>query len=227
MDSIAVLDNAIIEMMQTQVILADKGVKNVLKALSASEDYCRTIKECVKGFDFDREFCRYFEEEHSIPNNSHVLIALITGILYKIDSGKINILDLLKTAYPDMDTTKSYTLFLKDYIIPFVDAINLAAFGHPYDDVKLPKAGTYDKMKEEISWAVNRIIKERLSDNESDMNDELFTMLNGLSHSINFCDNQIIKVAYIGLKNTLIRYSINLGEELLNIKNILSIYGVM
>lgn len=227
MDSITVLDNAILELMQTQIILADKSVKKVLIALSKSEDYCRTIRDASKGFDFDREFTRYYVTEKHAPKSGHLLIALVTGTLYKIDSGKLNLLDFLKAAYPSADTTKSYPMFINDYIIPFVDALNIATFGQPYDDVKMPKVNSYDKLKEEVKWAVNRIIKEKLSNIDYDINDEVISMFNGFNHSVALCDNLMIKTAFTGLENTLYRYNINLDEELANLRNTLTIYGVI
>ena len=83
MDCIANLDNAILDLIQTQIILADKSVKKVLIAISKSEDYCRTIKDCTKGFDFDRGYTRYFANERCAPKSQHTLIALVVGTLYK------------------------------------------------------------------------------------------------------------------------------------------------
>lgn len=226
MDKITILDNAILEMMQTQIILADKSVKKVLIALSKSEDYCRTLKECLKGFDYDKEFKRYFEPKTDVPSG-RILVALISGTFYKIDSGKINFLDFLKSIYPDTDTTESYPLFISQYVIPFVDTLNMLTFGQPYDEVSAPQINSYDKLKEEITWAVNRIIKEQLVNTDIEIKEEVLTMLNGLSYSINFSDNIIIRVAYIGLENTLIKYRIDLKDHLANIKTILTVYGVL
>lgn len=227
MDCVTNLDDAIIDLMQTQIILADKCVKKVLVALSKSDDYCLTLKECAKGFDYDREYIRYFSTEHKKPESKRMLVALISHTLYKIDSGKINFLDFLKTLYPEKDTTESYPKFIEEYIIPFVDALNFLTFGQPYDDVKQPQINSYDKLREEITWAVGRIIKELLPDNGLDNNDELYVMLNGLIHSVSLCDNIIIKVAYIGLENTVFKYNIDWDDELANLKNILIIYGVL
>jgi hypothetical protein len=226
MENITVLDNAIVEMMQTQIILADKSVRKVLIALSKSEDYCRTLKECAKGFDYDKEYKRYFEPKQGLPTG-RILVALVAGTFYKIDSGKINFLDFLKSIYPNKDTTESYPLFISKYIIPFVDTLNILTFGQPYDEVSPPQIHSYDKLKEEIAWAVNRIIKEQLVAYDIEIKDEVLTMLNGLSYSISFCDNIIIRVAYIGLKNTLYKYRIDLKDHLDNIKTILTVYGVM
>jgi hypothetical protein len=226
MDKITVLDNAIIEMMQTQIILADKSVKKVLIALSQSEDYSRTLKECCKGFDYDKEFKRCFEPKIDAPTG-RVLVALISGTFYKIDAGIINFLDFLKSIYPEMDTTKSYPLFITQYIIPFVDTLNMLTFGQPYDEVSEPQINSYDKLKEEITWAVNRIIKEQLINTDVEIKEEVLTMLNGLSYSISFGDNIIIRIAYIGLENTLLKYRIDLKDHLANIKTILTVYGVI
>lgn len=227
MDYILELDNAVIDMMQTEIILADISVKKVLIALSLSEDYSRTIRECAKGFDYEREYSRYFTAKCEIPQSNRVLIALICATLYKIDSGKINFLDFLKSLYPDIDTTESYPMFISKYIIPFVDALNLLTFGQPYDDVSAPQINSFDKLKEEITWSVNRIIYEQLTNDTIDVKEEVLTMLNGLSYSISTCDNLIIKIAYIGLENTLYKHNIDLGETLANIKSTLTVYGVL
>jgi hypothetical protein len=227
MEYIDNLDKAILDMMESKIILADISVKNVLIAISKCGDYCRTIKECTSSFDYDKEYNRYFAEEKKVPTSQRILIALVVGTLYKIDSLTLNLIDLLKTIYNDMDTTKSYPLFITDYIIPFVDALNFITFGQPYDEVKLPNIGSFDKLNEEIKWEVNRIINERLPKEDIDVNAELYTMLNGLNHSITLGDNIVIKVAYIGLKNTILKYNYNLNDELQNIKNILTIYGVL
>ncbi|NLL55832.1 MAG: hypothetical protein GX242_01290 [Clostridiales bacterium] len=226
MDSIKVVDNAIVEMMQTEIILADKSIKKVLVALSKSSDYTRTLKECAKGFDFDREFKRYFEPKSNAPQG-RALVALIVGMLYKIDAGKLNFLDFLKFTYIDVDTTKSYRLFISEYIIPFVDTLNMLTFGQPYEEVSTPQINSYDKLKEEITWAINGIIKEQLNVDDMEINEEVIAMLNGLCYSISFGDNIIIKTAFIGLKNTLVKYGINLNDRLDNIHTILTVYGVM
>ncbi|HOO22172.1 MAG TPA: hypothetical protein PKY53_00620 [Clostridia bacterium] len=226
MDYISVLDNAVLDMMNTQIILADKSVKKVLVAISKCEDYCRTIKECASGFDFEKEFTRCFSPKTEPPKSPRALIALIAAVLFKIDSGKLNFLDFLKATYPDIETTESYPKFISEYIIPFVDALNMLTFGQPYEEVSAPQMGSYDKLKEEITWAVNRLIREQLSVGD-DVSDEVLTMLNGLAYSISTRDNMIIKIAYIGLENTLYRHRINLGDNLADIKSILTVYGVI
>lgn len=226
MNGISALDKAVLDLINAQVILADKKAKDVLIALYKNEDYARALKECAKGFDYEREYNVSIVTARTRPANPKTLVSLVVGILYNLDIGKLNVLDLLKSAYPDTDTTKSYPKFVDDYIIPFVDAIDKIALRQPYDDIKIPNINIYGKIQEELDTAATLIARESLK-SDTPQNAEILTLLNNLVHCVTLEDNRIIRGAYLGLRNTAKLYAADITRELDEIRNILTLYGVL
>ncbi|MFA6866371.1 MAG: hypothetical protein WCR54_02520, partial [Clostridia bacterium] len=161
-----------------------------------------------------------------LPKNQATLVALVVGILYRIDSMQLNILDMLKNYYPNEDTTISYPKFTNEWLVPFVDVINYLAFGQPYEEYSQPKAQSNDQLQKDIEIICRDIIR-KINTAKCDDKDCLLTLCNGLVYSLKISDNILIKVAYLGLINSLDLYKINCDEELDEILSILKIYGVL
>lgn len=226
MEDINRLDLAVLSMMQTQMILADKSIKKVLSVLGSSEEYCRVIKECASNFDFIKEYDKYIVARKSLPKNKAILVSLVVGLLYRIDCNEMNILDMLKELYPNQDTTISYPKFTNEWLVSFVDVINYLAFGQPYEDILVPKKQTNEQLEKDIEL-VCRDINYKISLSKTENKDELYLLCNELSHSLKNNENTIIKAIFIGLSNSLYLFKINCDEEIEEIESILKIYGVL
>lgn len=226
MDDIQKLDLAVYSMMQTQMIFAEPEIKKVLLALSSGEEYRRVLKECASNFDFEKEYEKYIIIKKSLPKNNFVLIALIAGILYAIDSQKVNILDVLKSLYPNTDTTISYPQFTEEWLVPFVDAINNLSYGQPYEDFSENAPQSNEQLEKDIETVVNNIIRY-IKISKTDQNDMLIMMCNSLVYSLKTCNNIITKSVFYGLINSLQLYKISCAEEIAEIETILKIYGVL
>ena len=116
------------ELSEGKFIFAENIIKKILTNISQSDEIYDLISECMKSFNFDREFNRakvkmptkdgYFV----MPENRAVVIPLVFCILVDIRDQKINFGEFLTTYFKN-EKMSEYENFAQVVIAPFKQAL--------------------------------------------------------------------------------------------------------
>lgn len=119
------------EMINGKFILADIKVGAILKEISASNELQLLIEECLKNFNFNREFSMakvktptkpgYFV----LPNEKEVIIPLVFCLLVDIKNGSLDLSQFLVDYFSTEDENGivGFEKFGRDVIEPFKNAV--------------------------------------------------------------------------------------------------------
>lgn len=124
---VAACDN----MINSKFILVDKRIGDILKTIAQTKPVYNVIAESVINFNFDAEWkiATAKRGELRMPEEASKLVAMVFFMLNSIDSGKINISELLMHHFShDEDKRSSYTVFCERTILPFKQAIENMIF---------------------------------------------------------------------------------------------------
>lgn len=121
------------EVIESNYILAEIKIVNLLKAIAGSETILALFKNCLTDFDYENAKNKYFVKSEYLSNDKKVyvapenkkdIIAFVFMNLMDIDNKKITLPDFLNAYfYGDGSTFSSYSLFIDQMIKPFVSTV--------------------------------------------------------------------------------------------------------
>ena len=211
----------------SNVITAGKDIRSFLIELSDDEKLRDVVRTSKEGFRFEEEFRRVFAEGNPLPSQDSKIVALITGLMYSIDIGKLSLGNLLFRLYPDCDGTTGYARFLSDFIKPFAESFVKLLVGEPLEDVKVPVNTVYDKMNDDVAAIIQDLISAVSALSlDKEIIDDIIDMASGLIYVLSYNDALLTKNSYFGLVNTLRLYDLEIPQES-ELKATLKLYGVL
>lgn len=131
------LDNFLVkagEFIDSQYILADVKIVNLLKTIATSPTLLALFKNCLTDFDYESAKKQYLikspfaqdKGEFIMPKTSRELLAFIFNVLVDIDAGNINLSEFLdKYFYIDGSAYSAYSSFLNAMIKPFRNSVKM------------------------------------------------------------------------------------------------------
>ena len=118
------------DLINGKFIFAGNKVANILKAINESPELYEVIAECLKDFNYEKEFGRAKiklptkKGTFKMPEENISKIPLVFCMLVEIQEGKIDFKQFLAD-YFDTDEEKSqFEIFAEQVIIPFKNAIS-------------------------------------------------------------------------------------------------------
>lgn len=120
------------EFIDSQYILADVKIVNLLKSIATSNTLLALFKNCLTDFDYREAKKQYLikspfvqdKGEFVLPKTSRELLAFIFNVLVDIDAGNIELGDFLdKYFYVDGSAYSAYSSFLISMIKPFKNSV--------------------------------------------------------------------------------------------------------
>ena len=214
-------------LLNSNVITAGKDIRAFLIESSDDDKLREVVRTSKEGFRFEEEFRRVFAEGNPLPTQDGKIVALITGVMYSIDIGKLSLGNLLFRLYPDCDGTTGYANFLSDFIKPFAESFVKLLVGEPLEDVKAPKTTVYDKMNEDVTAVVKDLISAvGVLSLDKEIIDDIIDMASGLIYVLSYNDALLTRNSYYGLSNTLRLYDLEIPQES-ELKATLKLYGVL
>lgn len=136
------------ELIYGRFIFAENIIAKILQEISESEEIFDLIKECMKNFNFDKEFNRakvklptkdgYF----IMPESKAIILPLVFCILVDIRDRKLNFHDFLKNYFMS-ESIDEFQNFAESVIIPFKNAIMYCFDMEDYQtkEIKEPQSG--------------------------------------------------------------------------------------
>ena len=122
------------EFLDSQYILADVKIVNLLKTIATSETLLALFKNCLTNFDYEEAKKQYLVKnrfvhdkgEFILPKTSRELLAFIFNILIDLDANNIELGDFLdKYFYVDGSDFSAYSAFLTSMIKPFKSSVKM------------------------------------------------------------------------------------------------------
>ena len=122
------------EFIDSQYILADVKIVNLLKTIATSPTLLALFKNCLTNFDYAEAKKQYLikspfvqdKGEFVLPKTSRELLAFIFNILVDIDAGNINLGEFLdKYFYVDGSAYSAYASFLNAMVKPFKSSVKI------------------------------------------------------------------------------------------------------
>lgn len=219
---------------KANLLIIDKEIALFLSELVDNDVFRNIITQSNKNYSFDEDFQKFLDQKQiTLPHNKNSKIAFTLGLLYKLDIKELSSIDMLKIFYnkDNSDLQTSYTQFCNEILLPFQEAFISLMKGEPVnqDEEQIPSpAPVLDKMNEDIDEWLN-LLMERINQNTHKLDEyaekELDFMIKGFSNNLDGNNNNLTKLLWIGLKNTLYKY--NMGyKEIDEIEKLFTIYGL-
>ncbi|HHU43813.1 MAG: hypothetical protein QM214_03305 [Bacillota bacterium] len=219
------------KLMKTNLLVLDKDISYFLSKIAEDKNLCDIIKECNINYSFydDWEKANKLEKIY-LPINKRDTIAFVMGLIYKLDTKEISIIELLTKFFPNTsDMQHAYDLLCKQALVPLRDAFISVLKGECMEEVQSDKkAPVLDKMVEDISDWLKVLIQNIQSGKYSlgeNCEKEILFFAKGLLNCIDLNDTYLIKLVWLGLINTTFKYAVRF-KELSQIQKLFKLYGI-
>lgn len=222
---------------KASIITADSAISSLLSAITGIPQLFEVLKECNRDFDFKSSFHSAVNSDRMgsmvLPNGKRQTVALVTGILICFDRHELPIVDFIMTRFPSESHTTSYSRFLQEVIGPYEKAFlecmskGAVAIDEAVSDEVAPVTNFPDNAQEDVSFYLSALREDIVGANLSDAaRAELSTVVGGMEYIIETKNPLLIKVGFIGLRNSFSLYDVN-TRQIAGIAEVLRLYGVL
>lgn len=222
----------------SRLVIVDKTISDFLKMLANDTSFMEVVAEAAKTTSFKQEYQNSIVNDEKglsfrLPMNKRHVVALVVGLLFEFDRMDISVIEFVRKFYPYEASHDSYVAFCDSVIRPFGEAFRSLYLGEMEDSVVAPPVEIEnkpfnDKAKEEIDYWLNLIMGGMIGDYtySKDEQKEGATLIKGMSYVCSLADPLLIKLTWLGLKNTLGNHK-SIYRELKEVESILITYGVI
>lgn len=222
----------------SKLIMFNAGLSNLLTYIARNKSLMDFIKDCNIAVDYRKE---YYEATNlmnatasfKMPTDNRKIIALVTGILFDIDRGEIELYKFLKTYFDMGDINACYDRFVEQIIFPyceaFIDYVNdvplkLNVNYEPRQEQKT----SFEIISEQILPFIESIYVAVYGDNKlsEEQRADFVVILEGFCYALEQENSALIRYLWIGLKNTLKDYH-PATKYIGGIKIVLTNYGII
>ncbi|MCL2751714.1 MAG: hypothetical protein FWE62_03045 [Firmicutes bacterium] len=193
----------------SEYIQSTVKLKEFLSAAASCDDVMRLLSGCLKGFDFwpelraavypvapKRAGIRY-------PDEARKYTAFVFSLLYKLDTGEINLKDFLSAYYyDDTGIVKSYADFMAAVVPKFKRTLYAGLTGRePVSrEDRFSSISEAEEITRTVAEAISYITAEPAV--TLDEKEEMLVVLALLSELTESGTKRQIKAAYLGARNT-------------------------
>lgn len=177
------------DLINGKFIFASNKVANILKAINESPELYEVISECLKNFNYEKEFGRAKVKlptkkgTFKIPEDKTILIPMVFCMLVEIQENKIDFKQFLADYFDgDDEDVSQFENFAQSVIVPFKNAI-----AYLFDIEGQNKFKPQEEKKEPLIEAKKEPI---ITDKQA----EFFTDV------LNICDEILDNLEYIRVK---------------------------
>ena len=127
--SINAFMNSCDDLINGKFIFAGNKVANILKSINESPELYEVISECLKDFNYEKEFGRAKVKlptkkgNFKMPEDNTSIIPLVFCMLVEIQENKIDFKQFLADYFDTNEEKSQFELFADEVIVPFKGAI--------------------------------------------------------------------------------------------------------
>lgn len=176
------------DLINGKFIFAGNKIANILKAINESPELYEVISECLKNFNYEKEFGRAKVKlptkrgTFKIPEDKTILIPMVFCMLVEIQENKIDFKQLLADYFEtDDENVSQFENFANTVIVPFKNAI-----------AYLFEIEGQNKFKQEMPQQEQKLVKKEpeISDKQA----EFFTDI------LNICADILDELEFVKVK---------------------------
>ncbi|HRR90331.1 MAG TPA: hypothetical protein P5161_06105 [Eubacteriales bacterium] len=216
-EAIAALDAAANELMSSKLMTAGLSVKNLLRCIAYFPELRKAAESAVKGFDYPRAYSRALANlgthtTFKMPENPKKQAALGICLFTEFDLHKRDFMKFVMDFFPRENRGESYSAFLNAVAAPFIKSFKYVLEGGlavKEEEIKAEAAavavsqGIAEQSKYIISVITETVKGASL---EAAEREECQTVIDGFSLAVDTRDPILLKVVWIGLKNTMTKF---------------------
>ena len=235
-DAFRLFDEAVTALINTNFIVTQKPITDLLRCLVFSDQLHAFIAESKKGVDYEAELCAAVSENETgrtflLPKGNKRIIALVTGLLRDFDMGTRSLTSFLHDFYPDQGGVKAYKLFCENVLIPYKKAFRQSFL---YDIEESDRgesevrASISDSVIESAAPLFAALRTVFLGDNKLSQKkrEDLIYLTDGLYYSLEKGDVRMIKTVWTGMKLALADYR-KAERKFSDISEFLALYALI
>lgn len=238
------------EVIDGKYLLAEKNISNLMKAIAQNEGICQAIKECLEGFDFEKEFenSKVAQDKYSqekmllvLPSEDSKIISYVFCLLWKFDDKSMNFNDFLQNCFQKTKSfSESYSIFVEELIKPFkktmLSYLDILSSSEECSEnnVMLEKFFCGQRVEfgifvvDEIVSMVNSLIAKITNEPKLRFRDkqDMVLLAEGLSNAVVSKDKKLIKLLWTGFFHSVKDYEGCL-DDVYEIERMLKKYFVL
>lgn len=222
----------------SKLIMFNAGLSNLLTYIARNKSLMDFIKDCNIAVDYRKE---YYEATNlmnatvafKMPADNRKIIALVTGILFDIDRGEIELYKFLKSYFDMGDINACYDRFVEQIIFPyceaFIDYVNevplkLNVSNEPRQEQK----NSFEVISEQVLPFIESVYSTIYGDSKlsDEQRADYLVILEGFCYALEQENSALIRYLWIGLKYTLKDYQLAMNY-IGGIKIVLTNYGII
>lgn len=214
---------------KSQFIMSNFAINSMLKFVASQAPLMEFIAKCNQGLNYKELFDESCKKNIlKMPKSQKRIVALVTGILFDIDRGEIDLNIFLNRFFDNGETERNYINFCRTIIIPYCNAFdNLGkeVEDEVYDTSQADNCVVSKCLKEQVLPMIEDLKEQIISDpilNEVKRKDYL-AMLEGLYYAFELSSAKMIKAMWLGIKYSIIAYK-PAGSYLLSIQQFMDMY---
>ncbi|HHT83239.1 MAG: hypothetical protein ACOYEC_05760 [Christensenellales bacterium] len=230
-DAIQEFQNLIQRLASANLLVLDKEISHFLSALVSKEEFKDIITTCSKNYNFEEDWNKIKNKEQFIlPHNKRQRVAFIIGLFYKFDINELSIINILTNFYGyNQDLQTAYKQFTDEVTKPLQEAFISLLKGEPVEGEAVDKPlPVLDKMIEDINEWMN-LLASSVTNLEKELPEyaikEIHFMIEGFTEWLDKKDINALKLIWLGLKNTLIKYNLDC-KEISQTEMLFKLYGL-
>lgn len=168
-------NTAVSDLMNATYIIVSGKISKLLQSIAQSRPLYEYMQQETAGYNFVDEFRSHqFRDEHGspyidVPQEDAEIIKFAFCLLFAIDTGKINIENLLHTFFYNSDANTELRRFCNEIIKPFAESVNsifnITNPSSPAPDPIMPPLNIADKMV--ATDLINDAFKETFAANNA------------------------------------------------------------
>lgn len=240
-DSLTKFNGAINAFYDSRLIIVDKVISGFLSTVVDTPDLIELVSDCAKTSNFRLEFNNAVTVDKNgnplfrLPHNPRHTVALVVGLLFEFDKKSMSMVEFVTKFYPAESSHDSYLAFLDNVMTPFADAFlkllvgdrSIETIADNATDRSVPKV-LNEKAREDCDYWVRMLMDAVIAANgvSDELREDSITMIKGMLYALDTGNPIIIKLVWIGMRNTL-----NIGNignrELNEIEAILVSYFII
>jgi hypothetical protein len=235
--ALSTFNNAINAFYSSRLIIVDRTISAFLSEIVANSELFEVLTDCTRATNFQIEFNKAITRDGSgmsfvLPHNKRHLVALVTGLLFEFDKKSLSVVEFVTKFYPQDTSHASYMAFCDKIITPYAEAYR-SMLATPNVVEEVIEEDTHvellpEKASEDCDYWLRQMLDTIAGDNAMDERTrrEGTTLVKGLLHVFESRNPLLIKLVWLGLKNTLGSYQ-SVLRALKEVQSVLINHGVI
>ena len=236
-DAYRLFDEAVTALIDSNFIITQKPITDLLRCLVFSDQLRAFITECKKGVDYENELTAAVGRNETgylfiLPNSNKRIIALVTGLLRDFDAGTRSLTSFMHDFYPAADNNGRYALFCENVLLPYKKAFR-QSFLYDIDSAE-------QSTERDTQTVINETVLESgaplfaalrtvfVGDNtlSKKRREDLIFLTDGLYYALEKGDVKMIRTVWTGMKFALAGYK-KAERKFSDISEFLALYALI